>query len=114
MMRLAALVIAVLALSGCAGAQFKLPPITDSEISRASLAVAGDTSALTAFYRTQQEDGQTLIRVFNRLRPAVQPLCKRAATENCVFYIAYNPGDEVNAFADAGISEMFQPSTSQN
>lgn len=84
-------------LAGCAGAQFRLPQITDAEIDHAALTVEGDTSKLTRIDRSPEEGRQLVEAVARRLEAVVPPLCQLAETENCRFDIRYVEDNTVNA-----------------
>ncbi|MFZ5790433.1 MAG: M48 family metalloprotease [Pseudomonadota bacterium] len=95
-----ALLLSLLLLGGCAGAQFKLPELTDAEINRAALTVAGDASQLPVFARPRDEERALVYGAADRLEEAVPALCQYAKTRRCYFDVAYVVEDTANAQAD--------------
>jgi predicted Zn-dependent protease len=97
---LAALALSLLLLGGCAGAQFKLPELTDAEIKRAALTVTGDTSQLPAFDRTRDEERELVYRAADKLEKVAPALCQYAKTRRCNFSVTYVVEDTANAETD--------------
>jgi predicted Zn-dependent protease len=87
-----------LTLSGCAGADFVLPSLSESEIHQASLGVSGAAS-LPKFHRTDAEYRTMLNRIGDRLTASAPALCKHAEVEGCFMNIEYSPEDAINATA---------------
>jgi predicted Zn-dependent protease len=90
-----------LLLGACAGAQFRLPELSDAEIDRAALTVAGDTSKLGSIERTPEENRRLVDAAAKRLQAAAPALCERAGTEKCAFRIWYVEDGTVNATTSA-------------
>jgi predicted Zn-dependent protease len=95
-----AALLSVLMLAGCAGAQFKLPQISDADVNRASLAVTGDTSSLPRHYRTAEENRELVNRVAARLEAAAPALCAYAEAPRCTFNVVYVADDDFDAHTD--------------
>lgn len=103
------LLLCLAALSGCAGAQFKLPQLTDAEINQAALAVAGKASSLEIQARTTDESRALVARVANRLRRIAPEMCQQAEVASCYFNVVYVDDDLVNAQAkDGGRIEVYR------
>ena len=96
------------ALTGCAGAQFRLPPISDADVNRASLAVAGEPSNLPKHYRTAEENRDMVNRVAARLEAAAPGLCTYAHAPHCTFNVVYVADDTVNAQTDGTRIEIYR------
>lgn len=86
-----------LLLGGCAGAQFRLPQLTDAEIDSAALAVAGDTSKLGSIDRASAESSALVDAAATRLQAVAAAVCQSAETEDCRFDIRYVEDGTVNA-----------------
>jgi Zn-dependent protease with chaperone function len=92
-------VAACLALQGCGGTAFPLPPVSEQEALLAANEIAADPSLPQfprgdAYYRTAIE------RIDAQLTQSVAAICARAETEECRFFFHYVDDDEVNAFTD--------------
>lgn len=96
------LLLCLAVLSGCAGAQFKLPQLTDAEISQAALAVTGKASSLETHERTADASRALIDRAADRLRKVAPELCRHAEVESCFFDVVYVDEDLVNALAKDG------------
>jgi predicted Zn-dependent protease len=105
MKKIAASVLALAVLHGCAGAQFALPQLSDAEISQAALAVPGGTSTLASYQRSNEEYRDIVLKVGNRLKTAAPPLCARAEVSRCTWSIRFVDEDVVNAYA-SGVDEI--------
>jgi predicted Zn-dependent protease len=88
-------------LGACAGAQFRLPQLTDADIHSAALTVAGDTSKLGSIQRSPSDTRALVESAARRLVAVASALCERAKTEECRFDIRYVEDDTVNATTDA-------------
>ena len=89
-----------LAVQGCGGTAFKLPPVSDREAllggagnrcRSASAAVSSAAMPITA---------RRSARLARQLTERVASICARAATEECRFTFRYVDDDEVNAYVD--------------
>lgn len=96
------------ALTGCAGAQFRLPAISDADVNRASLTVAGEPSNLPKHYRTAAENRDIVNRVAARLEAAAPGLCAYAHAPHCTFDVVYVADDTVNAQTDGTRIEIYR------
>ncbi|MEX0807668.1 MAG: M48 family metalloprotease [Dongiaceae bacterium] len=96
-----AAVAALLLLGGCAGAQFRLPDIASADVDRAALTVAGDSSRLERFQRTDAQYRAMVFDVSQRLAAAAPAMCRYAEVDNCRFSVSFSSEDEVNAYATA-------------
>lgn len=92
----------LIVLAGCAGAQFRLPELTDAEIDRAALAVVTDTHGLESNGRGDAENEKLVMTAANRLRRVAPALCAHAGAESCFFDVAFVDDDLVNAQASDG------------
>lgn len=92
---------ACLALQGCGGTAFMLPPVTDNEAVLAARELEADSS-LPQFPRSRSYYQDAIRRLDAQLTRNVHPLCVRAETDECRFIFHYEDDDEVNAFADEG------------
>lgn len=102
------LLLCMAALSGCAGAQFKLPQVTEAEISQASLAVAGKTDSLDVHERSDGESREMVEHVTKRLRRVAPEVCQHAET-SCFFNVVYVDDDFPNALAlEGGRIEVYR------
>lgn len=95
---IAAVLLALLA--GCTGADFVLPPVSDTEVSQASLTVSSAPADLPKYRRSDDDYWRMLQRVAARLTASAPALCQHAKVENCTIGIKYSPEDTVNAYAD--------------
>jgi predicted Zn-dependent protease len=95
-------------LTGCAGAQFRLPAISDADVNRATLAVAGEPANLPRHYRTAQENREIVNRVAARLEAAAPGLCAYAHAPRCTFNVVYVADDVVNAQTDGNRIEIYR------
>jgi predicted Zn-dependent protease len=96
---IAALLLAFM-LAGCAGAQFRLPEISDADVNRASLTVAGEADNLPKYYRTAEENRAMVNEAAARLEAAAPALCAYAHAPRCTFDVVYVADDTVNAETD--------------
>lgn len=90
-----------LALHGCGGTLFQLPPVTEGEALRAAQAVDADPS-LPLFQRSDAAYRAMVDRLGAQLVRNVGPLCALAETNGCRFRFTYVADDEVNAFTGEG------------
>jgi len=90
-----------LALQGCGGTLFQLPPVTDGEALRAAQEVDTDPS-LPLFHRSDAAYVAMVDRLGAQLVHDVGPLCTLAETNACRFRFTYVADDEVNAFTGEG------------
>jgi predicted Zn-dependent protease len=102
-----ALVLSV-ALTGCAGAQFQLPQISDADINQASLTVANEPSGLPQFHRTAEENREIINRVADRLEAVAPALCAYAEAPRCWFNVVYVAKNDVNAMTDGSRIEIYR------
>jgi predicted Zn-dependent protease len=98
----------VFMLAGCAGAQFRLPAISEADVERASLMVAGEGGNLPKYYRTAEEYRAMLDRVAGRLEAAAPALCAHAHAPRCTFNVVYVADDTVNAQSDDTRIEIYR------
>jgi predicted Zn-dependent protease len=88
-------------LSGCTGADFTVPAVSQAEVDRAALSVKYlNESSLPKYARTAVEEKAMLNRVAAQLRYASPPLCQYAKVANCAFQAEYSSDDEPNAYAE--------------
>jgi len=114
--RMAVAAFLLIGLSGCSGADFVLPQVSDAEIQQASLTVSSGFSNLPKVHRSDSENRRMLEDVAERLTASAPALCQYAKVENCTISIHYDDGDEVNAFANGknrvtvyrGLMELLQ------
>jgi predicted Zn-dependent protease len=92
-------VAACLALEGCGGTAFMLPPVSQNEALLAAREVEGSPD-LPQFPRSRAYYGQAIRRIEAQLTRDVAPICARAETDECRFTFHYVADDEVNAFTD--------------
>jgi len=90
----------LLLLGGCAGAQFRLPQVSDADVNSAALTVAGDTSKLGSIVRTPEESRRLVDTAAKRLQSAAPALCAQAGRKDCSFRIWYVEDGTVNATTD--------------
>lgn len=90
---------ACLALQGCGGTAFMLPPVTQNEALLAAHEVQASAD-LPVFDRTGSYYRDAIARIETRLTRDVVPLCTRAETPECHFTFRYVGDGEVNAFTD--------------
>ena len=95
------LVAACLALQGCGGTAFTLPPVSEKEALLAAQEVEADPH-LPQFPRGRTYYQEAIDRIDIQLTQHVGPICARARTDKCRFIFHYVADDEVNAFADEG------------
>ncbi len=105
MRKLVASFLTLAVLQGCAGAQFALPQLSDAEISRAALAVPGDSNNLPRYDRSNDENRNIVSKVGGQLRMAAPALCAHAEVSRCTWTIRYVAEDDVNAYA-SGVDEI--------
>jgi predicted Zn-dependent protease len=94
-----AAVTACLALQGCGGTAFPLPPVSEREALLAANEIAADPS-LPQFPRGGAYYRKAIRRIDAQLTQRVAAICARAETEECHFFFHYVDDDEVNAFTD--------------
>lgn len=92
-------VAACLALQGCGGTAFTLPPVSSHEALLAAQEIEADPS-LPQFPRSRAYYRETISRVEKQLTERVAAICVRAETKECRFFFQYVGDDEVNAFVD--------------
>lgn len=97
-----AVVAACLAVQGCGGTAFMLPPVTDQEALVAAREIETADPTLPKFSRSDAYYRETIRRLGRQLTAGVAAVCARANTEECRFIFHYVDDDEVNAFADDG------------
>jgi predicted Zn-dependent protease len=90
----------LIGLSGCSGADFMLPQVSDAEISKASLTVNSAAGDLPKFHRSDVEYRRMLEGIADRLTASAPGLCQYAKVKNCTIDIKYSDEDTVNAYAD--------------
>lgn len=95
-------VVSCLALSGCGGTAFMLPPVTDHEALVAAKEIEAADPTLPKFSRSDAYYREAIRRLGVQLTAGVAAVCARADTEECRFMFHYVDDDEVNAFADEG------------
>ena len=88
-----------LAMQGCGGTAFKLPPVSDREALLAAQEIDADPN-LPQFQRSDAHYRETIARLARQLTERVASICVRAETEECRFTFRYVDDDEVNAFVD--------------
>ena len=88
-----------LAVQGCGGTAFELPPVSDREALLAAQEIDADPD-LPQFPRSRAYSRDTISRLERRLTERVASICMRAETEECRFVFHYVDNDEVNAFTD--------------
>jgi len=93
------LVATCLALQGCGGTSFMLPPVSDKEALLAARELDADPS-LPQFPRSRVYYRDAIHRIEAQLARNVGQICTRAETEECRFIFHYVADDEVNAFTD--------------
>jgi predicted Zn-dependent protease len=98
--RLLLAAIAAAALSGCSGADFQVPEVSDAEVSKASLTVNAAPGDLPKFHRSNDEYRRMLNGISDRLTASAPGLCAYAEVKNCTIEIKYKDEDTVNAYAD--------------
>ncbi|MEZ5834030.1 MAG: M48 family metallopeptidase, partial [Dongiaceae bacterium] len=94
-----AAVAACIALDGCGGTAFELPPVSAQEALLAAREIEADP-ALPRYFRGRTFYEETILKLDRRLTQNVRPLCARAETKDCYFNFHYVADDEVNAFTD--------------
>jgi predicted Zn-dependent protease len=94
-----ALAAACLALQGCGGTAFMLPPVSQNEALLAAHEMEADPN-LPQFPRSGTYYRNAIHRIDARLTETVAAICARAETEECRFVFHYVGDDEVNAFTD--------------
>jgi predicted Zn-dependent protease len=92
-------VAACLALQGCGGTAFMLPPVSDQEALLAAQQI-GAHPDLPQFPRSKAYYREAISRIERQLAARVASICVRAETESCRFVFHYVDDDEVNAFTD--------------
>ena len=89
-----------LAVQGCGGAAFKLPPVSDREALLAAQELDADPN-MPQFPRSDAYYRETISRLARQLTERVASICARAETEECRFTFHYVDEDDVNAYVDA-------------
>jgi predicted Zn-dependent protease len=98
--RIACLAVAsCLALQGCGGTAFMLPPVSDREALLAAREIEADPS-LPQFPRSGAYYREAMKRIESKLTERVASICVRAETKQCRFHFHYVDDDQVNAFTD--------------
>ena len=98
--RIACLAVAsCLALQGCGGTAFMLPPVSYQEALLAAQEIEADPD-LPQFPRSRAYYRQAISRIESRLTERVASICVRAETKQCRFRFHYVDDDDVNAFTD--------------
>jgi predicted Zn-dependent protease len=95
-------------LAGCAGAQFRLPAISDADVNRASLTVAGQAGNLPKHFRTAEENRALVNEAAARLEAAAPALCAYAHAPRCTFNVVYVADDTVDAQTDGVRIEIYR------
>ena len=90
-----------LAVQGCGGTAFDLPPVSDREALLAAQEIDVNPS-LPQFPRGNAYYREAISRLERQLTARVASICMRAETEECRFTFHYVDNDEVNAFTDEG------------
>ena len=90
---------ACLAVQGCGGTAFVLPPVSDQEALLAARQIEADPD-LPRFQRSRAYYREAIDRIERQLTERVASICVRAETKQCRFYFHYVDDDEVNAFTD--------------
>ena len=88
-----------LAVQGCGGTAFTLPPVDDREALLAAQEIDADPN-LPVFERSDAHYRETISRLARQLTERVASICARAETEQCRFTFRYVDDDEVNAHVD--------------
>src|SRR5688572_18012225 len=88
-----------LAMQGCGGTAFKLPPVSDREALLAAQEIDADPD-LPQFPRSNGYYRETISRLGRQLTERAAAICARAETEECRFTFRYVDDDEVNAHVD--------------
>ncbi|WP_162917086.1 M48 family metallopeptidase [Dongia deserti] len=88
-----------LAVQGCGGTTFALPPVSPQEALLAAREIGADPD-LPQFPRTRTYYRSAIKRIEKQLTERVASICVRAETRNCHFTFHYVDDDEVNAFTD--------------
>ena len=91
--------VSCLAVQGCGGTAFELPPVNDREALLAAQEIAADPN-LPQFPRSDAYYRETISRLGRQLSERVASICARAETEECRFTFRYVDDDEVNAHVD--------------
>jgi predicted Zn-dependent protease len=102
--KIAAAAFLLFGLSGCSGADFAVPQVSDAEISRASMTVNAAPADLPKFHRSNDEYRRMLDGIADRLTASAPGLCQYAKVKNCTISIKYKDEDTVNAYADGETS----------
>jgi predicted Zn-dependent protease len=97
-----AVVAACLAVQGCGGTAFMLPPVTDQEALVAAKEIEAADPSLPKFSRSDAYYREAIGRLGRQLTAGIAAICARADTEECRFIFHYVDDDEVNAFAADG------------
>jgi predicted Zn-dependent protease len=88
-----------LAVQGCGGTAFNLPPVSDREALLAAEQIDADPD-LPQFPRSNAYYRETISRLGRQLTERAAAVCARAETEECRFTFRYVDDDEVNAHVD--------------
>ena len=88
-----------LAVQGCGGTAFQLPPVSDREALLAAQEIDADPN-LPQFPRSDAYYREAISRLGRQLTERVASICARAETEECRFTFRYVDDDEVNAHVD--------------
>lgn len=88
-----------LAVQGCGGTAFDLPPVSDREALLAAQEIDADPH-LPVFSRSDAYYRETIGRLGRQLTERAAAICVRAETQECRLTFRYVDDDEVNAFTD--------------
>ncbi len=89
-----------LALAGCAGANYRLPALSDSEIAAATQDIQGSPD-FQPVERSAEAARALVHRAERRIEATAGPVCKDAKVETCDFNVVYDHSSEVpNAWAE--------------
>ncbi|MEX0923471.1 MAG: M48 family metalloprotease [Rhodovibrionaceae bacterium] len=87
-------------LAGCAGANYRLPALSDSEIAAASQDIQGSDD-FQQIERSAESARALVHRAERRIEANAGPVCKDAGVKTCNFNVVYDHSSEVpNAWAE--------------
>lgn len=89
-------------LTGCTGAMYKIPQVSQTEIQSLQSKTSKEHMPLVAYERSDKYYKSTLKEISGNLSKRAKPLCKDSGYESCLFQVNYNAGDTVNAYASEG------------
>ncbi len=84
-------------LTGCAGAEHKLPAISEADRARATQEIAA-ASSLKPTTRTAYENERIAREVLIRLQTAARPICAAKGRGSCWYTLEFSPKGEMNAY----------------